>query len=169
MGVTWTEKLTPNPTNLPQAPWGYVDHSVDANGNIYVVVGRSLSFSLYVSSDGGGTWSRYDNNQIARFINLEANTTSVVMVGYDIVSGAPYHSKIIRSTNGGINFSVEVDLYTLGEITIPYPTLKHLGTKFVFTYCAMHDITGLLSWMVSTDDGDNWVEETTFTSLGYAP
>ena len=158
-GATWTAKTTGVLGSTPTSPWGVVDHATDANGKIYLVVGRSASFSLYVSSDGGDSWTAYAHADLGRTLNIEANTTAVVIVGSDIAGGTPYHAKIIRSTDGGVNFSEEVDLYTLGETSTSYRTLKHDGSNFLFTYCAMRDANGWISWLASTDHGANWSED----------
>jgi len=164
LGLTWSEINLPNLLAAPtENAWGYMDFSVDANGKIYAVIPRWTFFSLYTSSDGGSNWNRYDHNAITRPLFITANTTAIVVHGGDSLGGSPYHYLLLRSTDGGVNFTEVFDLYDNYGSSIAYQTLKHNGTIFAFTECAMthvpHDENGWLAWLVSYDNGLTWTEE----------
>ncbi len=156
-GLNWTEKNTPVIGSSPTSAWGDIDHDVDANGVIYVLIGRSWTFSLYVSSDGGNNWTKHDNSQTGRTCIISANTTAIIIHGFDL---SDFHGILIKSTDGGVNFTEKVDVYALGHTSIPYQTLKHTGTTFIWTYCAMVINAGSeIAWLISDDNGDTWIED----------
>jgi len=159
-GLTWTEKDLPNLLTAPtENAWGYMDFSVDVNGVIYAAIPRWTFFSLYVSSDGGDNWTRYDHNEITRPLFITANDTSIIVHGADTVAGSPSHYLLLKSSDGGINFAEVADLTDLGYAAIQLQTLKHNGETFIFTYCAMQDDEGRIAWLISEDNGDTWVED----------
>lgn len=154
-GSNWTEKALPA-LGSPSA-YGRVDISVDVNGIIYVAVGRWSIFSMYVSADGGDSWSKYDCSLVSRIVQVEANDTAVIVHGYESATG---HYMILKSVDGGVNFTEKVDLADIGFPSITIPSLKHNGQVFIYTYCAMRDANDWLGYLISKDNGDTWAFET---------
>jgi len=166
-GLSWSEINLPDLLIAPtEAPWGYIDHSVDSNGTIYVVISRVTFFSLYVNSDGIN-WNRFDCSSIVRPVYITANTTSIIVTGGDVNGGFPYHHLLLRSIDGGVNFTEVVDLYDLGYDNINFQTLRHKGETFVFTESAMCDNDDWLAWLISEDNGVTWAEDSLFSYMSH--
>lgn len=156
-GATWSEKDLPNLLTAPtEGPWGNIDFGVDVAGDIYVAVPRITFTSIYVSQDGGNTWDRYDEAEVERIVYITASDIAVVMQGYRAGDG---HYVILRSTDGGQNFSEVFDLTDNGYTSIAYQVLKHNGLKFVWTECGMRDTESWLAFLVSEDSGATWDED----------
>lgn len=164
-GATWSEKDLPDLSIAPaDFIWGNIDHDVDVLGDIYAIIPRFNFTSLYVSTDGGNTWNRYDHSEVMRSGYISANDSSIVIQGYDSGDG---HYLILRSTDGGVNFTEVYDITANGYISIAYQVLKHAGTKFVWTECGMRDDDNWLAWLKSVDDGATWAEESLIDVLNF--
>lgn len=156
-GASWAEKDLPDLLIAPtEGPWGNMDLDTDVAGDIYVSIPRSTFTSIYVSTDGGASWNRYDQSEVERIVYLTANDQAVVIQGYDAGDG---HYLILRSTDGGQNFSEVYDLTANGYTSIAYQILKHNGIKFAWTECGMRDNNSWLAWLESDDNGATWEED----------
>ena len=164
-GLTWSEKDLPDLLAVPtQNPYGYTGFDVDSSGVIYVAISRSSFFSLYVSSDGGDNWTRYDHTEITRPSFMAASSTSIIVYGADTLNDS--HYLLIKSSDGGVNFTEKVDITALGYGT-SLMTLKNNGTIFVWTRCGLQDENGWLAWLISKDDGDTWIEDSIEDLMSY--
>ena len=153
-GINWIEKLFTVGASYNSKD----DISVDANGVIYVFIGRTSTFSTYVSSDGGNNWNNYDSSLGYRVGLIEANTTAVIVSTAE--PEAPNHRIILRSVDGGQNYTEIEDITALGYSgNLSLNVLIHTGIVFILAYCAMRDEKGWLIYLISRDNGITWEVE----------
>ena len=101
-GQTWTQM-----DNLLSTVGGPINGIEAAGNGILIATGTYLWGKIARSTDGGATWQSksYPVNIPAQCIAMDPNDTNTIYVGLASITGAPTNKVIVKSVNGGLNWT----------------------------------------------------------------
>ena len=151
-GTTWNTKLTSTVFRDMEYKPG------DAN----TLYGSTLDGKIYLSSNGGGTWTLVFSNASARWIDLSVSPNQPTWV-YAVAAASTYGlSGIYKSTTSGTTFSLVFDGTTACHNLLGYDTCQTGGQAWYDLAFAVSPtdantlfVGGIISWK-SINGGNSW-------------
>lgn len=131
-GTTWTE------ISIGSGNWYFLDLEFwDSDNGVAVSSLNSGGFAIYVTDDGGDTWTSATG--------VSTNVQDVAYADATTLYGVGLEEKIIKSTDGGNSWSV---------IYSGTPTYYFIGVDFVGNFGVVGGEDGKI--MSTNDGGNNW-------------
>lgn len=140
-GVSWNiinENITANSF--------FVEHMIVINGELYIIIDQSSTYTLYKSSDGGNTFS------VVAVDTDSGNLTSYFSYNPQFIATRQNSQPRIRKSNDdGASWTTTTILNHNGNTTTESARVNSLHKAG--DYLIAHVSKG---YMLSTDNGDNW-------------
>jgi PKD repeat protein len=123
---------------------------VDPQNYNKVIVGGSNG--IFITTDGGNSWTNVDPNYIKDMAFVPGNANIIYATTYSPYDGI---AKILKSTDGGMNFSdISPNISGVARIAIG---VTPDDPNIVYALMANSDDYGFHSFYKSTNQGDTWM------------
>lgn len=130
--------------------------TVESNTTAYFTARVSSFWKIYRTTDGGSTWNEIHSRAGEGVSTIILGTGEIISNGNRYVSWTEGYNQIIKSTDGGSNFSLTLNKGAVGNreeggylYELQNGDLISLGTRYTDNQIVV---------MTSSDKGSNWTE-----------